>query len=407
MFGSFAPPATIFASSPVRSTISLLKNFGNLTFYKNYVNSLSVDADYSVGSGTGTYTASRGASNPATYIDSSGVVQTTTTSNIPRLCGGYYNSTGFVLRPGLMIESAATNLVPKSNTHNDASWTASNVTVTDSTGITSPDGTASSTFTSTAGNGTVLLASAVTAVVYSVWIQRKTGTGNIDITANGGTNWTTQTLVAGQWARFNISAASASQTCGIRIVTSGDAIYVYGAQFESGAFENTNPSSYIPTTSVALTRNLDSLSYATASNISANVGTILAKATMTATQPTSIARHFFRENSTGGFKWLRVAIGNAGFQWGTLAEQTSVQTFTAGTSYTLCVTYDGTNVAGYVNGSQTVAPTPSANLTSSAASFYIGSNLGANEFTQGIMSSLAIYSDAKSSGNVAAISTIL
>ena len=144
------------------SKISKLKSAKNLTFYKDYTRGSSVNADYSAGSGTGTFTATRGATTPATYVDALGVINLVTTSDIPRFQGGYYDSTGFHAQVGLMIEGARTNLVPKSYTMNDASWTATSVTVSDGATTDPAGGSNAASLTASAGNGTVVLASAVT-----------------------------------------------------------------------------------------------------------------------------------------------------------------------------------------------------------------------------------------------------
>lgn len=80
------------------------------TFIASYDDE-SLTADYSKGSPTATFTASRDATHPATYIDSSGVIQKTTTSNVGRFNYGYYDTGGYTAfsQAGLMIEGASTN----------------------------------------------------------------------------------------------------------------------------------------------------------------------------------------------------------------------------------------------------------------------------------------------------------
>lgn len=175
-----------------RTTLQKLQDLGGLTFYKDYANSqASANADYSAGVGTATFTATRSASAPATVIDSTGLVTTVTSSNTPRFVGGYYDPEGFHINKGIMLEGASTNLIPKSVAIDDATWTESN-TVADNAdaGSSSPDGTATApSLTASDVDGTLLLTTAVTARNYSVWLKRKTGTGAIYITANGGTTW--------------------------------------------------------------------------------------------------------------------------------------------------------------------------------------------------------------------------
>ena len=242
----------------------------SVTFYADYTR--GVNAKYSKGSPVAGFTATRDATHPATYIDESGVINTVTTSAIPRFNKGYYDATGFHAYPSLLNEASSANLVPKSYTMNDATWTATTTTVADGDTADPAGGTNAASLTASAGNGTVILTTAVTAATYSVWLKRKTGSGNVDITANGGTTWVTQTLNA-TWRRFSVTATSASQKCGIRIVTNTDAVYAYGSQFENIYFA----SSFIPTTAGALTRNAESLYYALAGNRTAESETIIVK----------------------------------------------------------------------------------------------------------------------------------
>ncbi len=263
-----------------KNSIVKLMPYG-LTFYKDFIGGNGLGSEYSIGSRLETFTVSRGATTPATYIDSNGVIQLTTTSNVPRIAQGYYDATGFHTvdangksARGLMIEAEGTNLVPKSSVIDDATWTETNSTADNAdAGSTSPDGTATApSLTATAANGNLLLTTAVTAQTFSVWLKRKTGTGTINITANGGTTWTAVTLTS-SWARYQVTAASASQKCGVRIVTDTDAVYIWGAQFENNPYAT----SFIPTTTAALTRNAEVLKYFIVNNRKAAQETIINK----------------------------------------------------------------------------------------------------------------------------------
>lgn len=188
-----------------------------------------------------------------------------------------YDTSGNCL--GLLVEEARTNLCLYSNDLTQAgSWTASNMTTAKT--ATGPDNVANSatTITATAGNATILQAitSTSAARVTSVYIKRRTGTGNIDLTQDNGSTWTTQ-AVTSTWTRFSLSSVtSANPTVGIRIVTSGDAVDVALFSHEVGSF----PTSPIRTYGAAATRAADPLSQlATTFPLSATAGSFYAYVT--------------------------------------------------------------------------------------------------------------------------------
>ena len=177
-------------------------------------------------------------STTGTYINSSGYV-TSAAINAPRFD---YDPTTMTPR-GLLIEGSASNLLTYSEAFTP-DWTDTNIT-RDGTLRTSPDGTADALrVTASAGNATIIRTSAIGTSAqrtFSVWLRRVTGTGNIQYTQNNGTNWTTQAITS-SWVRYTFTH-SVDHQAGIRIVTSGDEIEIWGAQLEAGS----GASSYIPT----------------------------------------------------------------------------------------------------------------------------------------------------------------
>ena len=135
-----------------------------------------------------------------------------------------------------------TNLVPFSETFETSgaasgftNWADTNLTRT-STNNTNPiSGTNALRITASAANATLLnnLALSSAARAFSIYLRRVTGTGNIQATMDGGTTWTPQAITS-SWARYTFTATSTAHV-GIRIVTSGDAIEVWGAQVEVGS----------------------------------------------------------------------------------------------------------------------------------------------------------------------------
>lgn len=130
------------------------------------------------------------------------------------------------------------NLLGFTENFDNAAWTKSNASIS----ATKVDDIYGQPFaqqvTSSASNGTVLstyTAVASTPYTFSIWMKRVTGTGNIDISADG-TTWATQTLTSA-WQRFSVtvSPTAGSKTPGVRIATSGDSIYIFGAQLSDSA----------------------------------------------------------------------------------------------------------------------------------------------------------------------------
>lgn len=95
---------------------------------------------------------------------------------------------------------------------------------------TGPDGEENSawTLTATDANGTskYSVTASDTYHNFAVGLKRKTGTGDIDLTIDNGSNWTTKTLTTA-WQLFDITASGANPVIGIRIVTSGDEVYAW------------------------------------------------------------------------------------------------------------------------------------------------------------------------------------
>jgi hypothetical protein len=196
------------------------------------------------------FTRSTSASNPATYIDSGGLVASAS-NNQPRF--DYNLNTGGACK-GLLIEESRTNLITYSSDFSNAAWTKVNATIT-ADFIVSPDGTMNAdrvVFASGSAevthNYTVAAGTSRTASMYVK------GTAGQTILVGHSGGGSTSLLLDGTWQRV-----ASTGTAGTKIFigtwggSTARTVYIWGAQLEAGAFAT----SYIPTTTTALTRNAD------------------------------------------------------------------------------------------------------------------------------------------------------
>ena len=175
---------------------------------------------------------------------------------------------------GFRRESSAINNLLYCRDLSNAAWsTKTNITAAKTaTGL---DGIANSatTLTATAADAIILqpitLASAARCA--SAYVERRTGTGTISFTQDGGSTWTdiTSLINSSTWSRVQITSTLANPSVGFKLGTSGDAIDVDCVKNEAGAVA-TSP---IVTTTATISRAAESLTYQTASNWSDTAGT--------------------------------------------------------------------------------------------------------------------------------------
>lgn len=158
-----------------------------------------------------------------------------------------------------MLEPGTTNKFLRSEDFRnaDASWTATDITPSDGGASTVRPGHNCTTLTASGANGTFLQTVTATAVSWTVslWMRRRTGTGDIQLTADGST-WATVTLTSA-WTRVSVTqtASAAALGIGIKIVTSGDAVDIDCSQYEALSWA----SSYVPTAGAAVSTSADAL----------------------------------------------------------------------------------------------------------------------------------------------------
>lgn len=354
----------------------------------------TLDLDFTSGTLDSRVTFSR--STVATYIDRNGVLQTAGT-NEPR----FEWSNGVCL--GLLIEELRSNLCLHSSDLTQAAWTKSSVTTSKT--ATGPDGQANSATicTATANNATVLqsITSASAARATSAWVRRRTGSGVIEMTQNGGALWTAVTLSSG-WTRVNIPSATVTNPqVGLRIGTLGDAIEVAYFQIENGS----EPTSAIQTGGTGQTRSRD-VAQMTGANFTSWFnpagGTFTAAARFIGTATGAVftaqqdASNFTSlQFTSAGVLNLRVFVGG-----GTQAQIPSAAV-TAGTLYRVSAAFAQNDFAASLDGA---APaTDNSGSLPAPVSLLIG-GLGSASMT-GIIERLSFHPARRSNADLQALAT--
>jgi hypothetical protein len=274
-------------------------------------------------------------------------------SGVPRL--DYYTSGGTAGCPSLLIEPAATNLALHSRDLTNAVW--SGTTVTTAKNAVGADGVASGAtrITATAASGTVLqaLSHASQSRVFSAYIRRVTGTGAIQLTTNGGTNWTTVTISSLYTQVACAAQTVASGTIGIRMAVSGDVIEVDFTQGEVGPVA-TSP---MATTTGSITRNADviSVSGAVSGCIGQTEGTIYAEVDLRASASSSARRIVNMRVDGSNLLSLEISTAGTSVDFSAVSGGSSVTATASGITtgiYKIAVGYNSaaSGTVLYVNG---------------------------------------------------------
>jgi hypothetical protein len=271
--------------------------------------------------------------NTATVVNSSGYV-TNINANLPRFD---YDPVTLACK-GLLIEEARTNSFKGSDLSDPAFVATTNLTRSSSSQL-SPDGVNNAySFTPTVGSAQHYMAQGSIAVIsgqsytFSVF-AKPNGLTNIAITlsssfsfASARWNMSTKTLTSSSgvtatsiqeypdgWVRVSCTATSVSATNATMYIDTtnlgsfvGDGVngfYAWGAQYEQGAFAT----SYIPTTTTALTRNAD-VATMTGTNFSdwynASEGSMSVGLRLTPRTPSGTSAILYNGDSTGRWSYL-------------------------------------------------------------------------------------------------------
>ncbi len=316
----------------------------------------------------------------------------TVSSNVVTEATGAAISSATLL--GYQSEGARTNICLQSQTFG-TTWVVTSTTVTADT-TTAPDGTTTAdTITLTAGTTAKYINQSSLTVTnpntFSVYAKAGTHAlvqlagnistnnyANFDLT-NGvvgskGSNVSTSSItsVGNSWYRLTatfatvditicyvvaISATTDAWGPGLSISNTGT-FYLWGAQVENAAFA----SSYIPTTTVAVTRNGEIDSYVSASNIAAAAGSIVLTYTPTHT-PSGTVALFGTYVDASNYTAILHDATNLIFRKriaGTNYDATIANSFVAGTAYKMGCSWGAAGTSIVLGGT---VGTPHANTT--------------------------------------------
>ena len=284
----------------------------------------------------------------ATRVASNGIIETMAT-DVPRL--DYYDGGC----PSLLLEPQSTNLAEYSEDISNAVWAKTNASIT-SNSILAPDGTLTAdTLTATANSGQiqqVYSGSSATEYTASFWIKRKTGSGVVNIRSVENAN--TPVTITDEWTRVSLAVTSTSTTIriGLNLATSGDEVYVWGAQLEQLGYAT----SYIANlTTGSSTRVAESMSKTGLSDyIDSTKGTLFCNFKANATDAT--LREINLSDGTFSNALRLNYAGNADtitffYRIGGVTEASIQASSVTLTDYNkVAITWDGVNMEMYLNG---------------------------------------------------------
>lgn len=324
------------------------------TLWLDFQNSTSLDSRI-------TFTR---ASN-ATYFNSAGVL-TTAGSGVARF--DYNPST---LQPrGLLIEEQRTNSLLQSQDFT-TTWVAGASTTVTANAATAPDGTVTADrlqLPATSGTFVRQSFSALATTTYTISVFARSLSGTSDFALSFSTFASTTQTATTSWQRFTFTFTTVGAVSDFISINNGNDsyatdIYIWGAQLEVGAFAT----SYIPTTTTALTRNADVASM-TGTNFSswynASEGTFVAQYFPNAVAPATTGQTVFNTNDGTSLNAIQLSkranvdastryttdAGGSGQTFSNLGVFTATQTTTA-------VAYKVNDFAGIKSGGSLVTDT--------------------------------------------------
>jgi len=384
-------------------------------------------------SGAGDFTVTR--ATAATRVNASGLIESVA-SGIPRL--DYFASGGTVGCPALLVEPSATNSALRSAELDNAAWTNalwgnwSNATAASSTTI-APDGsTNAEELTFTTGTSSRLQRitgiAASTTYTFSMYVMGKegnnyqngiflriaTGFNNALVATSAATGRVDSTVSNTAWTRYSVTFTTPSSgvnefNVGITVANSGTnpnaTMICWGAQLETGSV----PTSYIPTTTAAVTRNADAIrvSGAVSGSIGQTEGTMYCE--FEATNDAATRRLF---TLSDGSQVNRLMLVYSSSAWRAQMQSTTISlgNFTSG-YHKIAFAYQQNGVSGNlfasVDGGAVVSGT-SATFPAPLNMVNLGKieDTGSSSFLNGRIRAAALYTTRLTNAELQSLTTL-
>ena len=329
--------------------------------------------------GSGDLTVTR--ATTATRVNSSGLIESVA-NNVPRL--DYLNSSC----PTILVEPQRTNLATYSEETNNIVWSALLCTVT-ANNLISPNGTQNAdTVTTTANNSFLGRAIVIpidgatyTQSIFAKWVSgyelfkfRTALTGGSSVAKESVFNLRTGAVISSDttykvenygngWFRFShqITNNSTNVSFNYQIFPTNDSTQTqsasfWGMQAEAGSYAT----SYIPTTTAAVTRNADVIFKTSATSlIGQTEGTIFAEIKVSKLLGTASRYIFHISDGTTNNRIYMAFSGSSSnvlrariFNGGTLQCSIDTSAITTTGTFRLAMAYKSNDIVFYVNGTQ-------------------------------------------------------
>jgi hypothetical protein len=353
-----------------------------------------------------------------TRVNESGLVASNTT-DIPRI--DYSKGEGAILS-----EVSSTNQIRYSEDFSNALWTKAAIGLTSSTG-TNPRGTSQTLYTITrqAAGGDGLFTSLASSasgngVGMSIWVRRVSGwgsTGNVWIgrEPEGGAPMYSGNLrtIGSEWQRIEYNSIGYTGTSRMYINPQyGHYFQVWGAQTEKtpAGGQNGKVSSYIPTTSGAVTRPRDNyLNGGDASLIGAQEGVFYIEAAALANSQTSRGIALSAANSPANRVVIFYSSTSNTIQGRVQASATTTIAINGSVPSTtvfnkIAFKYKSGDLALWINGTEVATSSTAFTFNAALSELALDQGNGTVHF-EGLVKQLAVFKEVLSDAELAALTT--